>query len=333
MRIPPPVFHPAFNITRASHVVLIVRDLAASKRFYTELVGLIVTQETGDTVYLRGLEEACHHSLVLRQGTSPRCARIGMRVFTEDDLDRAEIYYRERGLPAQWVDVPFQGRTLQVSDPAGVPLEFCATMPVVPRKVTAFREFKGGCAHRLDHYQILAPDVQAQCDFYMAQGFRLSEYIVADSSEDLAGVFLQRKGNPHDIVFVNGTGPRLHHVAFTSIDAATLMRACDIAGTMGLGHAVERGPGRHGPGHAQYVYFRDPDGHRVELFTTHYQIIDIECEPIRWDADSPMRKEIWGPPPLRSWVEDGAMFSGVEVSPPRLTEMPMTLERFLASRR
>jgi catechol 2,3-dioxygenase len=332
MRIPPPVFHPDFNITRASHVVMRVRDLAASKYFYTELVGLIVTEESGDTVYLRGLEEACHHSLVLRQGDTPQCERIGMRVFTEGDLDKAEAYYRAAGLPTRWVDVPFQGRTLHVSDPAGVPLEFCATMTVVPRKVTAFRAFRGGCAHRLDHYQILVPDVQAQCDFYMAQGFRLSEYIVADNSEDLAGIFLQRKGNPHDIVFFNGTGPRLHHFAYTSVDAATLMRACDIAGTMGIGHVVERGPGRHGPGHAQFVYFRDPDGHRVELFTTHYQTIDIECEPIRWDANSQMRKEIWGLPPLRSWVEDGTLFSGVSVSNSRLKETPLTLERFLASR-
>ena len=61
MHIPKPVFHPTFNITRASHVVMTVRDLAASKHFYTELIGLIVTEENSDTVYLRGLEEACHH--------------------------------------------------------------------------------------------------------------------------------------------------------------------------------------------------------------------------------------------------------------------------------
>jgi catechol 2,3-dioxygenase len=333
MKIPPPVFHPAFNITRASHVVMTVRDLAVSKFFYTELVGLIVSDEDAGTVYLRGLEEACHHSLVLKAATgAPRCERIGMRVFTEQDLDKVEAYYRTAGLPTACADVPFQGRTLHVNDPAGIPLEFCATMTVMPRKVTAFREFRAGSAHRLDHYQVLVPDVQAQCEFYMAQGFRLSEYIVADRSEELAGVFLQRKGNPHDLVFFSGAGPRLHHYAFTSIDAGTLMRACDVAGNLGLGHIVERGPGRHGPGHAQFVYFRDPDGHRVELFTTHYQIMDIECEPIRWDANSPMRKEIWGLPALRSWVEDATEFAGLASMPPKLADTPMTLERFLASR-
>jgi hypothetical protein len=33
MTIPSPVYDPPFNITRASHVVLTVRDLAASRRF------------------------------------------------------------------------------------------------------------------------------------------------------------------------------------------------------------------------------------------------------------------------------------------------------------
>jgi catechol 2,3-dioxygenase len=333
MQIPKPVFHPAFNITRASHVVMTVKDLATSRRFYTELIGLVVSSEDSDTIYLRGLEEACHHSLVLKRATgAPRCLRIGMRVFTEDDLGKAEAFYRKAGLPTQWVEVPHQGRTLHVNDTLGVPLEFCATMSVMPRLVTAFPSFKGGCAHRLDHYQILVPDVQGACDFYMAQGFRLSEYIVADHAEELAGVFLQRKGNPHDIVLFNGDGPRLHHFAYTSVDAATLMRACDVAGNLGFGMHVERGPGRHGPGHAQYVYIRDPDGHRVELFTTHYQIMDIECEPVRWDANSQLRKEIWGLPPQRSWIEDATEFAGVTVVPPKLAEKPMTLEKFLAAR-
>ena len=53
---------------------------------------------------------------------------------------------------------------------------------------------------------------------------------------------------------------------------------------MGFAENIEFGPGRHGPGHALFVYMRDPDGHRIELFNTHYQCIDIEDEPVRWDA-------------------------------------------------
>ena len=73
-----------FNITRTSHVVLTVKDLEQSRLFYTEVVGLMVTEQTGDTLYLRGIEEACHHSLVLKLSKdAPRCERIGMRVLRD----------------------------------------------------------------------------------------------------------------------------------------------------------------------------------------------------------------------------------------------------------
>jgi catechol 2,3-dioxygenase len=334
MSIPRPNYNPPFNLTRASHLVLTVRDLEASLAFYSELIGLVVSERTGDTLYLRGLEEACHHSLVLqRTGTAPVCRRIGLRVFTDDDLDKAESHFRKAGLPAQWVEVAHQGRTLHVTDPQGTPFELCATMTVMPRMVTEFAAFKGGSAHRLDHFQVLVPDVDQACAFHMGLGYRCSEYIVADPQEALSGVFLQRKGNPHDLVLLNGAGPRLHHVAYTSIDAFTLMRACDVAGNLGYGKSVERGPGRHGPGHAQFVYFRDPDGHRIELFTTHYQIMDIENEPVRWDSKSRLRKEIWGLPAQRIWFEEAMAFEGLEPRPPRLKLEPPTLERYLAAQK
>ena len=99
----------------------------------------------------------------------------------------------------------------------------------------------------------------------------------------LWGVWLQRKGNPHDIVFSNGRGPRLHHFAYTVPEVRDLIHACDVAASMGCASRLERGPGRHGIGNALFVYFRDPDGHRIELFNTHYQTIDPEDPPLRWD--------------------------------------------------
>ena len=265
MSLPTTNFDSGFHITRASHVVLTVRDLAASRQFYSEVIGLILTAEEGDTLYFRGVEEACHHSLVLRRAKDISCMRIGMRVFAEGDLEKLKVFFETQGCAAGWADVPYQGRTLHAADPAGTPLEFCATMPVLPRMITKFTRHAGGSALRLDHYQILTPDVRKVSEFYMAAGFRLSEYIAPAGTFDLRGVFLQRKGNPHDIVFFNGTGPRLHHFAFLAPEVHHLLHACDVAGELGYGTRVERGPGRHGPGHAMYVYMRDPDGTTIEF--------------------------------------------------------------------
>ena len=70
-------FRPPFNITRTSHIVLHVCDLKKSRDFYVQIVGLVVTEETDAICYLRGLSEACHHSLVLVQTQGEAtCKRI-----------------------------------------------------------------------------------------------------------------------------------------------------------------------------------------------------------------------------------------------------------------
>ena len=78
--LPEPVFYPPFNITRISHLVLTVRDLEVSLRFWCGVIGLIVSDREGDTAWLRGAEEACHHSLVLREvrHDAPVCEVLGL---------------------------------------------------------------------------------------------------------------------------------------------------------------------------------------------------------------------------------------------------------------
>ena len=165
-------------------------------------------------------------------------------------------------------------------------------------------------------------------DLYSAIGFRVSEYIAVDGTDDLVFVFLQRKGNPHDIVFAGGPGPRLHHAAFTVPDAQHLIHACDVAASFGFGANLEHGPARHGPGHALFAYFRDPDGHRIELFNTHYQMMDIENEPVRWNL-SYMRQRPWGLPPRARWFKEASLFANVEPRQPERVGSPFTLEKFL----
>jgi catechol 2,3-dioxygenase len=328
------VLDPPFNVTRASHVVLNVTDLAASRAFYTDLVGLVVSDEDADAVYLRGLEEACHHSLILRKAPAPSCARVGLRTRTEDDLRAAKDYFDARGVAARFVEVPYQGLTLHVADAIGTPLELCATMELRPRLMSCYTAYHAGAAQRLDHFQIAAYDPGLAYGFYQPLGFRCSEYTYsrrADGGEDLWGVWLQRKGNPHDIVFTNGVGPRLHHFAYLIRDAHDLVHVCDVAGSLGLGQNLDRGPGRHGISGAVFVYFLDPDGHRIELFNTHYQHIDIE-PAIGWELSDPRRADLWGMPATERWFTKATHFEGVEPRPPVLKAELPTLERFLQSR-
>jgi catechol 2,3-dioxygenase len=226
--------------------------------------------------------------------------------------------------------MPHQGRTLHVSDPIGTPLELCATMETRPRMHIQFEIFKGAHAQRLDHYQVLTPDTYALCEFYSELGFRNSEYLA--HGDTLLGAFMYRKGTCLDLAIVTGAGPRLHHFAYTVPESRDIFTACDFAGNLGYGDSVERGPGRHGPGGMLFAYLRDPDGHRVEVFNSHYQTIDIETEPVRWDASSLSTNARWGLPALEKWYFEASPFTGVVPAAPEEPQNPMTLERFLLAK-
>jgi len=304
-----PPIAPPFNATRASHLVFTVADLARSKAFYTEVLGLVVSDEDESVLYLRGVEERCHHSLTLKRAEGrPGCERVGFRVYDEDDLDKAKRFFQDMGLPADWAETPYQGRTLHVRDRAGTPLEFCATMTTRERMHTKAHLHHGARAQRLDHYQVLVPDVYATARFYSSMGFRVSDYGRHVRTGKIAGIFMHRKDNPWDIVFMERPGPRFHHVGYIIESLNDVIHACDVAGNLGLADCVEHGPGRHGHMHSYFIYMRDPDGHRVELLLPAIQIIDIEDSPEEFAVGPGVNPNLWGFLPPPSWVNEASAF-------------------------
>lgn len=322
-------FAPPFTVTRASHVSLAVTDLAASRDFYRDVVGLVVTEETENTIYLRGLEESAHHSLVLEAGPEAKALQVGMRVRTDADISAAEKYFKDNNIWHQRVEKDHQGPTLQFRDSVGTHIELTSSMDLVQRKMQDFNEFVAGAPQRLDHFQVVTHNVQQATDFWTGLGMRMSEYTAKDGTDELWGTWMEVKGNTHDLVFTNGRGPRLHHFAYTVPDASALLHAADVAGALGFGEEIDRGPGRHGISNALFLYLRDPDQHRIELFTTHYQFIDLEEQPIRWDISNPKRAQLWGMPASRRWFYEASEFPGQQVNEPLLHAAPGTLEDYL----
>jgi catechol 2,3-dioxygenase len=75
---------------------------------------------------------------------------------------------------------------------------------------------------------------------------------------------------------------RSHHIAFWLDLPSDVVRAADVLTEAGV--QVEYGPGRHGHGENTYLYFREPGGHRVELFSGGYRNYEPDWEPARWVA-------------------------------------------------
>ncbi len=124
------------DILRCAYMELVVTDLAASRQFYVDILGLYVTEEDDEAIYLRSTEEFIHHNLVLRQGPIAAVAAFSYRVRAAEDLDRAVEFYTELGCDVRRQENGFVkgiGDSVRVVDPLGFPYEFFYTTEHVER--------------------------------------------------------------------------------------------------------------------------------------------------------------------------------------------------------
>lgn len=323
MPVPKSNLYPAFNVVRLSHAEYIVTDLAASRAFYAGLLGLQVTDEDDDAIYLRALEERGHHCIVLRKGEKPLVNALSFKVYGEEDLDKARDWFEERGLPTEWVERPYQGRTLRSRDNIGTPLEFYHKMDRLPPIHQKYALYHGVKPLRIDHFNWFSTDVDASVAFYNDMGFRVTEYTDDEDSGRLWAAWLHRKGGVHDIAFTNGVGPRMHHTAFWAPTPLNIIDLLDLMATTGYVANIERGPGRHGLSNAFFLYILDPDGHRIEIYCSDYQTVDPDLEPIQWNLQDPQRQTLWGAPAPRSWFEHGSLFADTPTTESTLAARPI----------
>jgi catechol 2,3-dioxygenase len=323
MPIPTPNLNAPFNIVRLSHVDLRVTDLAWSRAFYVDTLGLQVTHEDADAIYLRALEERGHHCMILTKADTPSVGVLGFKVWSEGDLDLAEHWFRARGLPTAWITRPFMGRVLATRDPWGVPLEFYAAMDRLPPIHQQYKLYRGVKPLRIDHFNLFASNVDGAVAFYGDMGFRLTEYTADDATGRTWAAWMHRKGGVHDIAFTNGSGPRLHHTAFWVPTPLNIIDLLDLMSTTGYLENIERGPGRHGISNAFFLYIRDKDGHRTEIYCSDYQTVDPDLEPIKWSLTDPQRQTLWGAAAPRSWFELGSAFDGAALVQSDLNATPI----------
>lgn len=323
MPVPAPNLYPPFNIVRLSHVEYRVTDLARSRAFYVDTLGLQVSFEDDSRIYLRAMEERGHHCIVLVRADTADVGVLGFKLYDTPDLDAAQAWFAARGLPTQWVDRPFMGRVLRTRDPFGIPLEFYVQMDRLAPIHQQYRLYNGVKPLRIDHFNMFSSDVDASVAFYNDIGFRVTEYTEDDESGRCWAAWMHRKGGVHDVAFTNGLGPRLHHTAFWVPTPLNIIDLLDLMSTTGWVANIERGPGRHGISNAFFLYVRDPDGHRIEIYCSDYQTVDPDLEPIRWSLTDPQRQTLWGAAAPRSWFEEGSAFEGVAPVPAVLQAQPI----------
>jgi catechol 2,3-dioxygenase len=270
------------------------------------------------------MEERGHHCIILQKSNQPGTVEVmGFKTFDEADLDKAEAYFKSKGRPTSWVDRPYQGKTLLTSDNMGIPLEFYHKMDRLEPIHQKYALYRGVKPLRIDHFNCFSNDVDASVEFYSDFGFRVTEYTEDDDSKKLWAAWMHRKGGVHDMAFTNGTGPRMHHVAFWVPTPLNIIDLLDLMATTGYVDNIERGPGRHGISNAFFLYILDPDGHRIEIYCSDYQTVDPDHEPIKWDLQDPQRQTLWGAAAPESWFKHGTRFVGVDTKDSGIEASPI----------
>ena len=122
-----------FQLRKLGHVVLNVTDLEASVRFYTEVLGLEISDRYPDSMVPGGMVfmrcNADHHGVALVGGTgkSERTSlnHFAFEVATLDEVFRTRAWLRKHGVP-----IVFEGRrragcqiAVEFQDPDGNNLE------------------------------------------------------------------------------------------------------------------------------------------------------------------------------------------------------------------
>ncbi|AUW94812.1 3,4-dihydroxyphenylacetate 2,3-dioxygenase [Sulfobacillus thermotolerans] len=298
------------QIIRTAHIEYRVTDLERARAFYVDTIGFVVTEATPDALYLRGLEDRNHHCLILRRADSPGIGHVAFQVRGAADLDILERLYQPTARYFQRVPAGTEhgiGEALRIQDQWGFPLEFFWESAKAPWMLQRYDQYHGFDVMRLDHVSFIVSEIDPAYQWYTnTLGFGCSEMTVTSDTPPIKwGAWLHRKQTSHDLALQIGVGtPMIHHASFISGSVPSLLRGLDVLGAQGYHRRVERGPGRHGTTNAFFLYLRDPDGNRLELFTGDYLLADPDWDPIIWSLEDEQRQTFWGADAPDSWFNE-----------------------------
>jgi catechol 2,3-dioxygenase len=284
-------------LSHLSHVELLTPDLEASTEFAVEALGLDVVAEEGDSAYLRCWGDFYRYSLVLTRSDQPGLGHAAWRTDGAEQLDEAVAAVEATGTRGEWIDSAFgHGRAYRFVGPGGHQTELIwdverADVPAQERSPYPERPQRAGrrglAVRLVDHLTVTTPDVEASSRWHAETlGFRTMACI--EPAPGAPWIFSVNTTNEksHDLGLVrdfDGESGRMHHLAFWVETNHDLTHGASFL--VEHGYKVDYGPGQHGIGEQNYLYFRDPVGLRYELNSGGYRNYVPDWETVRWRLD------------------------------------------------
>ena len=274
---------PLVNALRSVEIGL--PDVSAAEAFYVNSWHLGVAARTASTVYLRGTG-AAHHLLSITHTAQPALLAVTLNSASRADVDALASTVPAHGgtllrAPGPMAE-PGGGYGIAFKDPQGrIMRAVCEDARHADAAVVRDRPEK------LSHVVMNSHDAPAAQAFYeRALGFKLS-----DRTRIMA--FMRCNSDHHNIAFTDADNDCLNHIAFLMPDLDSVMRG---GGRMkDAGHAIQWGPGRHGPGNNLFNYFLGPADFVIE-YTAEVSTVDESYRtgmPDDWKWP-PGRIDHWG---------------------------------------
>jgi len=281
-------------IAHLAHIEILTPRPQESLAFLRDVVGLEQSADERGSVFLRGWGEWSHHSLQLTEAAQPGLGHIGWRAASPEALERAVANLEAAGAGEGWDDGGVgRGRAFRYRGPGGhlheifwelhryeAPAELRSTYPDRPQRFAP----RGIAPRQIDHVTVLTADTIGDARWYREQlGSRFMEWTVLDDADVPVFAMSSNNEKSHDLGLVidqSGIPGRLHHVSYWVDSLDQLHRAADLL--LNAGTPIEFGPGRHGMGEQDYLYFREPGGVRLEINTGGYRNYVPDWEPTKW---------------------------------------------------
>ncbi|QIW23583.1 3,4-dihydroxyphenylacetate 2,3-dioxygenase [Sulfolobus sp. S-194] len=297
------------DILRLSHVGVRVTDLEKARYFYVDLLGFVETEKDGDYIYLRGIDEGQHHSLVLKKADSPGLSYIGFRVRRAEELDKAKEELQKLNLKFTRFKEKGVEEAILFETPQGMPFLIYYDMEYVGDMRMKFYAHRGVSPVRLAHVNYVVKDIEDEVRFLKNfMGYYETEWFLGKDNQTREVIWLTRRGDSHEIAIAKSQKnvPGFHHETYYVHELRDVIRAADIVSSAELWDSIERGPGRHGATEGYYIYLRDFDKNRIEFFTEDYVVLDPDkWKPVVWRNEQfRYRSDFWGRPIPQSWLTE-----------------------------
>jgi len=308
---------PIMDVAHLGHLELLTPKPQESLHFFINVMGMTETGREGDSVYLRAYDDYERHSLKLTASKVPGLGHVAYRTRSPQALERRVAALKGSGFDIGWTDGDLaHGPTFLIQDPDGHKIElyyqtqwYQAPPELKPALKNQSQRFpaRGINVRRLDHWNGLAVDIQANREFFEEYlGFRLTEQIVLDDGLE-AAMWMTCTNKSYDFAYTRdhtGTRGRFHHLTYEVNSREEVLLAADICLENGV--YIETGPHKHAIQQTFFLYVYEPGGNRVEVCNAGARLILApDWKPIRWTEAERRKGQAWGLKTIKSFHSYG----------------------------